>query len=189
MARVISPRPHQRLHLVQWYLEQYWPSKRSTDASVESDGGVDFFVTTPTPSPPRWPPGLCRHDRDEQGSEQYYYFPASAGTPAAELHFDTPLIGFENQYLVDEETGIWMTLDRYDWSWWEEGDVNIGANVFAMWDYKADPKVVFERFIQPLPPLRAAPRLGVDGRLKPGFRHLARTAPITSTRTAGTWRR
>jgi hypothetical protein len=51
----------------------------------------------------------------------------------------------------------------------------IGANVFGMWDYKADPKVVFEKtYINPAYRRYELHRVWVvDAHLKPGFRHLA----------------
>jgi hypothetical protein len=161
----------------QWYLEQYWPSKRSDKPSVESDGGVDFFVyyaySKPAGLAGQGFVGTIGMNKDP---EQYYYFPGQRRVRRLPTYtFDTPLIGFENQYLVDEQTGIWMTLDRYDFKLVGKKEMYVPANMFGMWDYKADPKVVFDKtYINPAYRRYERRRVWVvDGHLKPGFRHLA----------------
>ena len=175
---VISPRPGTNdFTWYQWYLEQYWPSKRSDKPSVESDGGVDFFVyyaySKPAALAGQGFVGTIGMNKDP---EQYYYFPGQRRVRRLPTYtFDTPLIGFENQYLVDEQTGFWMTLDRYDWKLVGKKEMYVPANMFGMWDYKADPKVVFDKtYINPAYRRYELHRVWVvDAHLKPGFRHLA----------------
>jgi hypothetical protein len=175
---IISPRPGtSEFTWYQWYLVQYWPDKRADIGNVESNGNVDFFVyynySKPAALAGQGFVGTIPMNKDP---EQYYYFPGQRRVRRLPTYvFDTPLIGFENQYLVDEQGGIWMTLDRYDYKLLGKKEVYVGSNVFGMWDYKADPKVVFDKtYINPAYRRYELKRVWVvDAHLKPGFRHLA----------------
>jgi hypothetical protein len=175
---VISPRPGTSdFTWYQWFLDQYWPSKSPTRTNVEDGGGVDFYVYYAYSKPAALAgQGFTGSIPINKDPEQYYYFPGQRRVRRLPTYvFDTPLIGFENQYLVDEETGIWMTLDRYDWKLVGKKEMYVPANVFGMYDYKADPKVVFDKtFINPAYRHYELHRVWVvDAHLKPGFRHLA----------------
>ena len=175
---VISPRPGtSEFTWYQWYLLQYWPTKRADRQNVEEEGNVDFFVfynySKPAALAGQGFVGTIWQNKDP---EQYYYFPGQRRVRRLPTYvFDTPLIGFENQYLVDEQAGFWMTLDRYEWKLLGKKEVYVGANDFGMWDYKADPKVVFDKtFVNPAYRRYELRRVWVvDAHIKSGFRHLA----------------
>jgi hypothetical protein len=175
---VISPRAGSSdFTWYQWHLEQFWPSKNPDKASVESDNGVDFFVYYAYSKPAALAgQGFVGTIGMNTDPEEYYYFPGQRRVRRLPSYvFDTPLIGFENQYLVDEETGIWMTLDRYDYKLLGKKEMYVGADAFGMWNYKADPKVVFDKtYINPAYRHYELRRVWViDAHLKPGYRHLA----------------
>ena len=175
---IISPRPGtDEFTWYQWFLYIYWPFQRPEKTSVEADGNVEFFTYYNYSKPAALAgQGFVATNWMNKDPESYYYFPGQRRVRRLPSYiFDTPLIGYENQYLVDEQLGLWMTLDRYDFKLLGRKEIYAGANEFGMWDYKADRRKVFDKtFINPAYRRYELRRVWVvDAHIKQGYRHLA----------------
>ncbi|KVC52197.1 DUF1329 domain-containing protein [Burkholderia stagnalis] len=76
------------------------------------------------------------YDKD---SETYYYFPGQRRVRRMPAYtHDAPLIGFENQYLIDEANMINGSLDRFNWKLVGKKDMIVPYNAFGMYKYKSN---------------------------------------------------
>jgi hypothetical protein len=175
---VISPRPGtDEFTYYQWHLVQYWPSQRLEQASVEADGDVEFYMYYNYSKPAALAgQGFIDTNFMNTEPESYYYFPGQRRVRRLPSYiFDTPLIGFENQYLVDEQEGLWSTFDRFDYKLLGKKEMYISYNQFHYYDYTSSLKDLFGKSY-PLPQFRRYElhRVWVvEARIKQGYRHLA----------------
>ncbi|WP_316893679.1 DUF1329 domain-containing protein [Ralstonia mannitolilytica] len=70
-------------------------------------------------------------------SETFYYFPGQRRVRRMPAYtHDAPLIGFENQYLVDEFNMFNGALDRFNWKLVGKKELLVPYNVFGMYRFK-----------------------------------------------------
>ncbi|MFC5430732.1 DUF1329 domain-containing protein [Paraburkholderia denitrificans] len=73
-------------------------------------------------------------DRDP---ETYYYFPGQRRVRRMPAYtHDAPLIGFENQYLIDEVNMFNGSLDRFNWKLVGKREMLVPYNDFGMYTFK-----------------------------------------------------
>lgn len=71
-------------------------------------------------------------------SETYYYFPGQRRVRRMPAYtHDAPLIGFENQYLIDEANMINGSLDRFNWKLVGKKEMLVPYNEFGMYRFKS----------------------------------------------------
>jgi hypothetical protein len=175
---VISPRPGtDEFTYYKWFLYIYWPFMRSELASVEGNGNVEFYTYYNYSQPAALAgQGFVATNWMNNEPESYYYFPGQRRVRRLPAYiFDTPLIGFENQYLVDEQLGMWSTLDRFEYKLLGKKEIYLSYDNFHYYDYKSSLKDLFGK-THPIPEFRRFElhRVWVvDAHIKPGYRHLA----------------
>jgi hypothetical protein len=175
---MISPRPGSReFTSYAWAFETFLPSQIVEKASVESDGAIDFYVhyTYTEPAAMRGQAfiGISYENKDP---ESYYYFPGQRRVRRMPNYvFDAPVVGYENQYLNDEQLMLWSTLDRFEYRLVGKKEIYLQNNSLRMHDFDAKREEVFGKsFVNPAYRRFELHRAWVvDARLKPGFQHLA----------------
>ncbi|KVV57637.1 hypothetical protein WK90_29575 [Burkholderia cepacia] len=71
-------------------------------------------------------------------SETYYYFPGQRRVRRMPAYtHDAPLIGFENQYLIDEANMFNGSIDRFNWKLVGKRDLLVPYNAFGMYKFKS----------------------------------------------------
>ncbi|PAJ88825.1 DUF1329 domain-containing protein [Burkholderia ubonensis] len=71
-------------------------------------------------------------------SETYYYFPGQRRVRRMPAYtHDAPLIGFENQYLIDEANMFNGPIDRFNWKLVGKKDMIVPYNAFGMYTFNA----------------------------------------------------
>ena len=70
-------------------------------------------------------------------NEAYYYFPGQRRVRRLpNYQYDSPSIGYENQYMVDQLTMFTGKLDRFDWKLVGKKEMYVPYNSFAMYDFR-----------------------------------------------------
>ncbi|QBR03296.1 DUF1329 domain-containing protein [Paraburkholderia pallida] len=73
----------------------------------------------------------------DKDSETYYYFPGQRRVRRMPAYtHDAPLIGFENQYLIDEVNMFNGSIDRYNWKLVGKKEMIVPYDDFGMYDFK-----------------------------------------------------
>jgi hypothetical protein len=176
---VISPRPgSDEFVFYNWTLTTYHPIGNTDFATWEEAGkGVEFFQYYTYSAPPALSgQGLVNINYQNKDPESYYYFPGQRRVRRLPSYtFDTPLIGFENQYLVDEQFMLWSTLDRFDYKLIGKKEIYAQAHAFGPLDFKKPHEAVFGKtFVEPKARRYELQRVWVvEATLKSGFRHVA----------------
>jgi hypothetical protein len=175
---IISPRAgSDEFTHYQWLQYFYYPTQNAAKASMEADGNVEVYGFYIFSKPPGLAgQGLVTTAYMNRDPEQSYYFPGQRRVRRLPTYvFDTPFIGYENQYLIDEQLMQWSTLDRFEYKLVGKKEIYVPVNGFRMFEYKADPKTVFEKtFINPDFRRYELRRVWVvDATIKPSYRHLA----------------
>lgn len=113
---------------------------------------------------------------NEPGSETFYYFPGQRRVRRMPAYaYDSPQIGFENQYTMDEPMVFSGTLDRFDWKLVGKKEVYVPYNSFGAYNFAGK----FEDFAQEHSVNPAARRYElhrvwvVEASVKQGMRHSA----------------
>jgi hypothetical protein len=175
---MISPRPgSDEFTSIGWSLVTFLPSQNAAKASVEADGAVDFYLhyVYAEPAAMRGQAfiGISFENKDP---ESYYYFPGQRRVRRLPNYvFDAPVVGYENQYLNDEQLMLWSTLDRFEYRLQGKKEIYIQNNSLRMYDFDGRRQDVFGRsFVNPAYRRFELHRVWVvDAQLKPGFNHLA----------------
>lgn len=82
---------------------------------------------------------------NEPGSETFYYFPGQRRVRRMPSYsYDSPQIGFENQYTMDEPLVFFGTMDRFDWKLVGKKEMYVPYNSFGAYNSKGK----FEDFAQ-----------------------------------------
>lgn len=112
----------------------------------------------------------------DQASETFYYFPGQRRVRRMPSYaYDSPQIGFENQYLMDEPNMFWGTLDRFDWKLVGKKELYVPYNAFGVYNFAAKQSDIVEANH----PSAAARRYElhrvwvVEATVKSGARHVA----------------
>lgn len=113
---------------------------------------------------------------NEPGSEVFYYFPGQRRVRRMPTYaYDSPQIGFENQYTMDEPSVFFGTLDRFDWKLVGKKEVYVPYNSFGAYNFDGK----FEDFAQEKSINPGARRYElhrvwvVEANVKSGMRHSA----------------
>ncbi len=73
---------------------------------------------------------------DKPGSETFYYFPGQRRVRRMPAYsYDSPQIGMENQYTLDEPQMFNGTLDRFDWKLAGKKELYVLYNAFGAYDF------------------------------------------------------
>jgi hypothetical protein len=157
-----------------WYMP--WAKKGSTLLSTlpQVENYIHFLYSAP---PALAGQALNITNRlNEPGSETFYYFPGQRRVRRMPSYsYDSPQIGFENQYTMDEPLVFLGTLDRFDWKLVGKKEVYIPYNTFGSYN----PSEKFENYAQENSVNPAARRYElhrvwvVEATVKPGMRHSA----------------
>ncbi|MBK9135178.1 MAG: DUF1329 domain-containing protein [Betaproteobacteria bacterium] len=74
---------------------------------------------------------------DQPGSETFYYFPGQRRVRRMPSYsYDSPQIGMENQYTLDEPFVFNGTIDRFDWKLVGKRELIVPYNAFGAYDFK-----------------------------------------------------
>lgn len=113
---------------------------------------------------------------DKPNSEVFYYFPGQRRVRRMPSYaYDSPQIGFENQYTMDEPLVFNGTIDRFDWKLVGKKELYVPYNVFGGNDFKAKFEDVAQQdFINPTSRHYELHRVWVvEATVKTGSRHIA----------------
>jgi hypothetical protein len=147
---IISPRPGtDEFSTYQWKLYNYWPGGRTGGQNVEDDGGYQFLQYYAYSAPPALAgQALLALTPIDREIESYYYYPGQRRVRRMPAYvFDTPLIGFENEYLYDEEMMLFTSLLRYDYKLAGKRELFIQNDAFGGFDIDAKQDDVFKKDI------------------------------------------
>jgi len=135
---VLSPRPGSS----EWVEAKgpqhtYFPwAKKGTNTPAEV-GDVLYSIYFQYQSPPALAgQGLVQTWYFNKDNEAFYYFPGQRRVrrlPSAA--YDTPQIGFENQYTFDQPYLLNGQIDRHDWKLVGKREMYIPYNSFGMFDF------------------------------------------------------
>ena len=113
---------------------------------------------------------------DQTGSETFYYFPGQRRVRRMPSYsYDSPQIGMENQYTLDEPFVFNGTIDRFNWKLVGKKEMYVPYNSFGAYDFKA-------KFFDVAKPDSIAPASRryelhrvwvVEATVKKGMRHIA----------------
>lgn len=74
---------------------------------------------------------------NQPGSETFYYFPGQRRVRRMPSYsYDSPQIGMENQYTLDEPFVFNGTIDRFDWKLVGKKEMYVPYNAFGAYDFK-----------------------------------------------------
>lgn len=157
-----------------WYMP--WAKKGSTLLSTlpPVESYISFAYTEPTALAGQ---GLnITIKANEPGTETFYYFPGQRRVRRMPTYaYDSPQIGFENQYTMDEITILLGTLDRFDWKLKGKKEVYIPYNAFGAYNFDGKWEDFAQRdFVDPKARRYELHRVWeVEGTVKNGMRHSA----------------
>jgi hypothetical protein len=96
--------------------------------------GAYFEVDTPAALAGQAYAGRAYFDKD---TETYYYFPGQRRVRRMPAYtHDAPVIGYENQYLIDESNMFNGLLDRFNWKLVGKKEMIVPYNDFGMYTFK-----------------------------------------------------
>ncbi|AQV94864.1 DUF1329 domain-containing protein [Cupriavidus necator] len=73
-----------------------------------------------------------------KASETFYYFPGQRRVRRMPAYtHDAPIIGMENQYLIDEANMFYGMIDRFNWKLVGKKEMIVPYNAFGMYKYKS----------------------------------------------------
>ncbi|WP_322087953.1 DUF1329 domain-containing protein [Burkholderia sp. BCC1999] len=140
VATAISPRPGSS----EWIdavgpQTLYFPSARlgkSSPQDVEQlSAAVYFQMNSPAALAGQ---AFVQRQYFNKASETYYYFPGQRRVRRMPAYtHDAPLIGFENQYLIDEGNMINGSLDRFTWKLAGKKEMIVPYNAFGLYRFKS----------------------------------------------------
>lgn len=123
-----------------WILGQYFPSGHKEAKNVEDSGDVEFytFYKFSAPAALAGQAIVSTAFLNKKLAESFYYFPGQRRVRRLPTYaFDAPLIGFENEYMVDIQNMFFSTLDRFDYKLAGKKEIYIPHDAFKMYDFKA----------------------------------------------------
>lgn len=75
---------------------------------------------------------------DQPSTETFYYFPGQRRVRRMPSYaYDSPQVGFENQYTLDEPYVLQGTIDRFDWKLVGKKEMYVPYNAFGAYDFGA----------------------------------------------------
>ena len=160
-----------------WELTQYYPSGEKTAKNVEDAHNVEFYGYYKYSAPVALVgQAIVYTSYLDKIPESSYYFPGQRRVRRLPAYtFDAPLIGFENEYMVDIQNGFWSTLDRFNYKLVGKKEIYIPHDAFKMYNFNTSHKDAYLKD-------EVNPDLGryelhrvwvVEATVKPGMRHSA----------------
>ena len=113
---------------------------------------------------------------NQPGSETFYYFPGQRRVRRMPTYaYDSPQIGFENQYTLDEPMVFNGTIDRFDWKLVGKKEIYVPYNSFGAYDFATKFEDVAQKdFVEPGHRRYELHRVWVvEASVKAGMRHIA----------------
>jgi hypothetical protein len=113
-----------------------WAKKGTTTPAQAGDVYFSIYFQYQTP-PALAGQGLVQTWYFNKDNEAFYYFPGQRRVrrlPAAA--YDTPQIGFENQYTFDQPYLLNGQVDRHEWKLIGKKEIYVPYNSFGMFDFR-----------------------------------------------------
>lgn len=113
---------------------------------------------------------------NQPSTETFYYFPGQRRVRRMPSYaYDSPQIGFENQYTLDEPLVFNGTIDRFDWKLVGKKEMYVAYNSFGTYDFTAKfEDVAHNDSLNPASRRYELHRVWVvEATVKPGMRHIA----------------
>jgi hypothetical protein len=113
---------------------------------------------------------------DQPSTETFYYFPGQRRVRRMPSYaYDSPQVGFENQYTLDEPYVFQGTLDRFDWKLVGKKELIVPYNSFGAYDFagKLDDLVKPNGLVQNHRRYELHRVWVVEATVKQGMRHIA----------------
>ncbi len=116
----------------------YFPSGKSGKTTPEDVDQLSSAAYFQMQSPPALAgQAFVQRQFFNKSSETFYYFPGQRRVRRMPAYtHDAPLIGFENQYLVDEFNMFNGALDRFNWKLVGKKEMIVPYNAFGMYNFK-----------------------------------------------------
>lgn len=117
-----------------WYMP--WAKKGSTQLSTLPP--VEYYINFSYSEPTALAGQALNITMyaDKPGSETFYYFPGQRRVRRMPTYaYDSPQIGFENQYTMDEPFVFMGPMDRFDWKLIGKKEVYVPYNSFGAYDF------------------------------------------------------
>ncbi|ALX16478.1 hypothetical protein P350_32950 [Burkholderia cepacia JBK9] len=140
IATVISPRPGSS----DWIdgigpQAEYLPAGRLGKTSPQDVDQMNMAVYFSINSPAALAgQSFVQRQYYDKDSETYYYFPGQRRVRRMPAYtHDAPLIGFENQYLIDDSNMFNGSLDRFDWKLVGKKEMIVPYNAFGLYTFKS----------------------------------------------------
>ena len=115
----------------------YFPCGKKGTTTPAQVGDVYYYIYFQYQNPPALAgQGLAQTWYFAKNNEAYYYFPGQRRVrrlPSAA--YDTPQIGFENQYTFDQPYLLNGSIDRHDWKLVGKREMYIPYNSFGMFNF------------------------------------------------------
>jgi hypothetical protein len=136
---ILSPRPGSN----EWVeclgpQHNFFPWGKKGATTPAQVGGIYYYIYFQYQTPPALAgQGLVQTWYFNSNNEAYYYFPGQRRVRRLpNATYDTPQIGFENQYTFDQPFLFNGGLDRFDWKIVGKKEMYIPYNSFGMFNFK-----------------------------------------------------
>lgn len=173
---MVSPSPGQSNRIdIRWKQTYYfpWGKKGQTTPISSHELMMGAYYGYNTPAALAGQAVINRvYFRDD--SESYYYFTGQRRVRRLPSYaYDAPLIGFENQYTVDQSLNFFGLPDRFNWKLLGKKEIYVPYNAFGMVDTKTSAtEGAQDHFINPNNRRYELHRVWVvEGTVKSGTRH------------------
>ncbi|MBN3786962.1 DUF1329 domain-containing protein [Burkholderia sp. Ac-20353] len=115
----------------------YVPFAKSSEATPDSVDRLSVAAYFSVTSPPATAgQSVVQRQYFDKDSDTYYYFPGQRRVRRMPSYtHDAPLIGFENQYLVDEVNMFNGSLDRFNWKLIGKREMIVPYNNFGIYAF------------------------------------------------------
>lgn len=156
----------------------YWPWAKKGSTLLSSLPPVESYVyfSYTQPAALAGQGAMITQPTNQAGNETFYYFPGQRRVRRMPAYsYDSPQIGFENQYTMDEPLMFMGTLDRFDWKLVGKKDLYVPYDNFAAYNPKGKFHDFAQRdFINPADQRYEMHRVWVvEATVKAGMRHSA----------------
>lgn len=154
----------------------YWPwaAKGSRKLSEIGNTYTQTYFSFLKPVALAGQSGIISDFVNQPGTEAYYYFPGQRRVRRLPSYaYDSPQMGFENQYALDETQVFMGAPDRFDWKLVGKREIFVPYNAFGAYDINAKQEDVLLRdFIEPGHRRYESHRVWVvEATVKAGVRH------------------
>jgi len=140
---VLSPRRGSNDYVFyDWALTQFYPWGKKDAKNVEDNGKVELYGYYKYSAPVALVgQAIIYTSYLDKIAESSYYFPGQRRVRRLPAYaFDAPLIGFENEYMVDIQNMFWSTLDRFNYKLVGKKEIYIPHDAFKMYNFNTSHK-------------------------------------------------